>query len=46
MPSALAYSVVTGAPPPALMPQVATLLDEAPFPLFVTGVVDIAARLA
>lgn len=43
-PGALADALVTGAIPPALVPQVATLLDEAPLPLIVAGVAEVAQR--
>lgn len=43
-PGALAGALVTGALPPALVPQVATLLDEAPLPLIVAGVAEVAER--
>ena len=44
LPEALARALVDGALPPALVPQVATLLDEAPLPLIVAGVQEVAER--
>lgn len=44
LPEALARALVDGALPPALVPQVATLLDEAPLPLIVAGVQEVAKR--
>ncbi len=44
LPSALADALVAGDLPPALVPQVATLLDEAPLPLIVAGVAEVAER--
>lgn len=44
LPGALADALIDGALPAALVPQVATLLDEAPLPLIVAGVEEIAAR--
>jgi transcriptional regulator with XRE-family HTH domain len=44
LPGALADALVAGALPPALVPQVATLLDEAPLPLIVAGVEEVADR--
>lgn len=41
-PGALADALVAGTLPPALVPQVATLLDEAPLPLIVAGVAEVA----
>jgi transcriptional regulator with XRE-family HTH domain len=43
-PGALADALVAGTLPPALVPQVATLLDEAPLPLIVAGVAEVAQR--
>jgi transcriptional regulator with XRE-family HTH domain len=43
-PGDLADALVAGALPPALVPQVATLLDEAPLPLIVAGVAEVAER--
>ncbi|MBX3611109.1 MAG: helix-turn-helix domain-containing protein [Hydrogenophaga sp.] len=43
-PGALAVALVAGDLPPSLVPQVATLLDEAPLPLIVAGVVEVAER--
>lgn len=43
-PGALANALVAGNLPPALVPQVATLLDEAPLPLIVASVEEVAAR--
>ena len=43
-PSALADALVVGTLPPALVPQVATLLDEAPLALIVAGVAEVAER--
>ena len=43
-PGALADALVAGTLPPALVPQVATLLDEAPLPLIVAGVAEVAER--
>ena len=43
-PGALADALVAGTLPPALVPQVATLLDEAPLPLIVAGVEEVAER--
>ena len=43
-PGALADALVAGQLPPALVPQVATLLDEAPLPLIVAGVAEVAER--
>ena len=43
-PGALADALVTGDLPPALVPQVATLLDEAPLPLIVASVAEVAER--
>ena len=43
-PSVLADALVAGQLPPALVPQVATLLDEAPLPLIVAGVAEVAER--
>ena len=43
-PGALADALVAGTLPPALVPQVATLLDEAPLPLIVAGVAEVALR--
>lgn len=39
---ALADALVAGDLPPELVPQVATLLDEAPLPLIVAGVAEVA----
>jgi transcriptional regulator with XRE-family HTH domain len=44
LPEALARALVDGALPPALVAQVATLLDEAPLPLIVAGVQEVAER--
>ncbi|MCB2018051.1 MAG: helix-turn-helix transcriptional regulator [Hydrogenophaga sp.] len=44
LPEALTSALVTGALPPDLVPQVATLLDEAPLPLIVAGVEEAARR--
>lgn len=44
MPAALASALVDGALPTALIPQVATLLDEAPLPLIVASVEEVAQR--
>lgn len=43
-PGDLADALVDGALPSALVPQVATLLDEAPLPLIVAGVAEVAER--
>jgi transcriptional regulator with XRE-family HTH domain len=43
-PGALADALVAGTLPPALVPQVATLLDEAPLPLIVASVAEVAQR--
>ncbi|MEZ5646926.1 MAG: helix-turn-helix transcriptional regulator [Burkholderiaceae bacterium] len=43
-PGALADALVAGDLPPALVPHVATLLDEAPLPLIVAGVAEVAER--
>lgn len=43
-PGALANALVAGDLPPALVPQVATLLDEAPLPLIVAVVAEVAER--
>jgi transcriptional regulator with XRE-family HTH domain len=43
-PGALADALVAGDLPPTLVPQVATLLDEAPLPLIVAGVAEVAQR--
>ncbi len=43
-PGDLADALVAGTLPPALVPQVATLLDEAPLPLIVAGVAEVAER--
>ncbi|MDQ7743217.1 helix-turn-helix transcriptional regulator [Hydrogenophaga pseudoflava] len=43
-PGALADALVAGTLPPALVPQVSTLLDEAPLPLIVAGVAEVAER--
>ena len=43
-PGALADALVAGLLPPALVPQVATLLDEASLPLIVAGVAEVAER--
>ena len=42
-PSALAGALVDGHLPPGITPQVATLLDEAPLPLIVATVEEVAA---
>jgi transcriptional regulator with XRE-family HTH domain len=44
IPEALTRALVDGALPAALVPQVATLLDEAPLPLIVASVEEVAAR--
>ena len=44
MPDALAQALVSGDLPDALLPQVATLLDEAPLPLIVSGLEEVAER--
>lgn len=44
VPEALARALVDGALPAALVPQVATLLDEAPLSLIVASVEEVAAR--
>lgn len=46
LPEALAIALADGELPPALIPQVATLLDEAPLPLIVAGVAEVAERTA
>jgi transcriptional regulator with XRE-family HTH domain len=43
-PEALSNALVDGALPAALVPQVATLLDEAPLALIVASVEEVAAR--
>ena len=43
-PGALADALVAGNLPAALVPQVATMLDEAPLSLIVAGVAEVAAR--
>lgn len=43
-PEALSNALVDGALPAALVPQVATLLDEAPLALIVAGVEEVASR--
>lgn len=43
-PEALTSALVDGALPTALVPHVATLLDEAPLALIVAGVEEVAAR--
>lgn len=43
-PRALADALATGELPATLIPQVATLLDEAPLPLIVAGVAEAAER--
>lgn len=44
MPDALAQALVSGELPDALVPQVSTLLDEAPLPLIVSGLEEVAQR--
>lgn len=44
MPDALADALVSGPLPLALVPHVATLLDEAPLPLIVASLNEVAAR--
>ncbi|MBD8049080.1 helix-turn-helix transcriptional regulator [Limnohabitans radicicola] len=44
MPDALAQALVSGELPDALLPQVSTLLDEAPLPLIVSGLEEVAQR--
>ena len=44
MPDALAQALVSGELPNALVPQVSTLLDEAPLPLIVSGLEEVARR--
>ena len=44
MPDALAQALVSGDLPDALLPQVSTLLDEAPLPLIVSGLEEVAQR--
>lgn len=44
MPDALAKALVSGHLPDALVPQVSTLLDEAPLPLIVSSVEEVAQR--
>lgn len=44
VPEALASALVNGALPPAMVPQVATMLDEAPLALIVASVEEVAAR--
>lgn len=43
-PDALADALVAGALPQALVPHVATMLDEAPLPLILAGVEEVAQR--
>lgn len=42
LPDALAKALVSGDLPDALVPQVSTLLDEAPLPLIVSGLEEVA----
>lgn len=44
VPDALAQALASGELPDALLPQVSTLLDEAPLPLIVSGVEEAAQR--
>ncbi|PUE34211.1 helix-turn-helix transcriptional regulator [Limnohabitans sp. Hippo3] len=44
MPDALAQALISGELPDALLPQVSTLLDEAPLPLIVSGLEEVAQR--
>jgi transcriptional regulator with XRE-family HTH domain len=44
LPDALAQALVSGELPDALLPQVSTLLDEAPLPLIVSGLEEVAQR--
>lgn len=44
MPDALAQALVSGELPDALLPQVSTLIDEAPLPLIVSGLEEVAQR--
>ena len=44
IPEALTRALVDGTLPAALVPQVATLLDEAPLPLIVASVEEVAQR--
>ncbi len=44
LPDALASALVGGTLPAALLPQVATLLDEAPLQLIVAGLEEVAER--
>jgi hypothetical protein len=44
LPVGLGQALVSGNLPDALVPQVSTLLDEAPLPLIVSGLEEVAQR--